>query len=140
MRSRPHAFPQRLHETTLRAGGREPCSRDPVQASDRSDHEPRPAASSRGQPCGLRRLVGAHSEAADGAAHGFSVKLDKWPAHLAAALAIRGGQIRAAGDGAKDTAHANGWEPADTANIAVRGDRIVAVVVADHAETAGASK
>jgi len=68
------------------------------------------------------------------------VKLDKRPAHLAAALAIRGGQIRAADDGAEDIAHANGWEPVDTANIAIRGDRVVAVVVADHADTAGASK
>ena len=84
--------------------------------------------------------MSAPSEAADGAAHGFSVKLDKWPAHLAAALAIRDGQIRAADDGEEDTAHVNGREPVDTANIAIRGDRVVAVVVADDADTAGASK
>ena len=138
MRSTRHAFPRRLHETKLRAGGREPCSRHPVQASDRRDHEARPAAGFCGQFCGRSRLVSAPSRAADGAAHGFSVKLDKWSAHLAAALAIRGGQIRAAGDSAEVTAHAKGREPVDTANTAIRGDRVVAVV--DHAVKVGASK
>jgi hypothetical protein len=139
MKSTGHAFPRRLHETNLRAGGSEPGSRHPVQASDRSDHEARPAAGSCGvSPGGRSRVVSAHSRAADVAAHGFSAKLDMWSAHLAAALPIRGGQIRAAGDGAEVAAHANGREPVDTANIAIRGDRVVAVV--DHAVKVGASK
>jgi hypothetical protein len=94
MRSTRHAFPRQLHETKLRAGGREPCSRHPVQASDRTDHDARRAAGSCGQSCGQSRVASAPSRAADGAAHGFSVKPGKCPAHLAAALAIRGRQIR----------------------------------------------
>jgi hypothetical protein len=138
MRSTQHANPRRLHETKLRAGGREPGSRHPVKASDRNDHEARPAAGSRSQSCGRSRVLSAHSRAADVAPHGFSAKLDKWSAHFAAAPAIRGAQIRAAVDGAEVTAHANGQEPVDTANIAIRGDRVVTVV--DHAIKVGASK
>jgi hypothetical protein len=111
MRSTQHAVPRRLHEAKLRAGGREPASR---------------------QSCGRSRVVTAHSRAAYVAAHGFSAKLDKWSAHLAA-VAIRGGQICAAGDGMEVTAHANGRKPLDTATIAF----VVAVV--DHAVKVGAS-
>jgi hypothetical protein len=48
---------------------------------------------------------------ADGAAYGFSVKLDECWAHLAAAVAVRGRQIRATGDGAEVAAHATTGSP-----------------------------
>jgi hypothetical protein len=59
-------------------------------------------------------------------------------AYVLDAPGVRGRQIRATGEGLEVIAHRRAGSPADAANIAIRGDRVVVVV--DHTVKAGASK